>query len=476
MSQNRDVDLFERLPSELFRPLTSVRKQLNWRILVRLYQTLFEEEYLESDYGHDRGLVLDCIDAVLNQHGTLWCSEDDEAAENVASDVRARVNLAYYALRNSGWLDEDTRGLRKYVTMRPAVSQCLAALIELSEGRPLVVTGALKNMRAALMEISRDPSGQADRLVELTKDAGRFARHVNSVRGAIRDLYDAIQGNIPAREIVRTFFDEFLREIFIRDYASLKTTDNPLAVRSELLRVISHLRYDPNKQAVLQNGYQDLFPSLRFEEAVLRLEQDLSKLEHVFLNIDRQLEAVDQMKARYERRVDTVIDYATRSSHRLGKKLKQLILDLSRIDEGISVRVPMIGIESFSEARFPPERKPRVVPAPTQVKRRAVSDEARERSARERAAREAIRIDAAILQKYLDTQFGKRRTQELKNFTVNSVQDYFCVLHILRAARLPGGGPQRLKQALSRFHLKPTDDRFENSYFAMRNIIITRRE
>jgi len=473
----QDVDLFERLPPELFRPLTSCRKQLNWRILVRLYQTLFEEEYLETEYGHDRALVINCIDAVLNQYVSLWQHDeiDDELAENT-NDLRVRVNLIYYSLRDTGWLDEETRGLRKYVTMSPAVTQCLAALIELAEGRPLVVSGALKNMRATIMEINRDPTGQGDRLIELAKDASRFARHVNSVRGAIRDLYNAIQGNIPAREVVCTFFDEFLREIFIRDYANLKTTDNPLIVRSELLRIVSHLRYNEEKHGLLRASYQDLFPNITPEEANIRLEQDFTKLEQVFLNVDRQLDAVDQMKARYERRVDTVIDYATRTSHRLGKNLKSLIADISRLDDAITVKSPLIDLEVYGESRFPPERKARVSPTPTAVHKRKVSDKAKEKSARERASRRAIRIDDKILQNYLDSQFSHRRTQELKNLTIDSVRDYFCVLHILRSSHLTRGKPHRLTKTLSRYHFKSTDDWFESNYFSMRNIIITRRD
>lgn len=465
-------DLFDRIPPELFRPLVSVRQRLNWRVLVRLYQTLFEEEYLENEYGHDRSVVLDAIEAVVAQNTALWKAENPDDEDAPSTDPHHQI---YYSLRDAGWLDEETRGLQKYVSMRPAVSQCLAALIELAEGRPLVVSGALKNMRATILEIDADPTGQADRLVELAKQSGHFARHVNSIRGAIRELYDLIQGNVPAREIVRTFFDEFLREIFIRDYANLKTTDNPLAVRSELLRIVSSLRYDAHKRLILQKGYQDLFPNLTEDEASLRLDQDFSKLEQVFLNVERQLESVDMMKARYERRVDTVIDYATRTSNQLGKKLKALITDLNRQDEWITVRVPLSGQEGLGEARLAQERQPRKPPEPAQVRRREVSRETREKIERERAARQAIQVDDQALQDYLSRQLGTRRTLEMKDLTVESVRDYFCVLHLMRAAHLAGDKPQQFKKTFSQYNLSPTSDWFENTYFLMKNVIITKQ-
>ncbi len=470
-----DHDLFTRLPADLFRPLASPRQRLYWRVLVRLYQTLFEDDFTESEYGHARALVVNTIETVLNQYTSLWVDDPDE--EDSGGDARLRANLVYNKLRQCGWMEQDRRAYHDYVTMPPRVSQCLAALIELAEGRALVMTGALKNMRATIREIQARPEGQADRLVELAKDALRFSRHLNSIRGAIKGLYDNIRGDLPAREIVNSFFDDFLREIFIRDYTTIKTTDNPLAIRNELLSVLSALRYQQDKLQALQDGYRSLYPG-DAEQARRHLEQDLSRLEQVFLNIERQLDAIDTMKVRYEKRVDTVIDYATRTTRPIGKELARLITQLSAdgaAPAGRGLKVPLLGGEGLGESRFQTPRRFRPPPAPGVLRQRGLSDDAKQRLALERAARQAIQIDDNALLEFMATQMGERHRVELAELVIHSVRDYFCVLNMLRAADFGRGARRLFPRFCRQYELSGGEHWVRTDYFNSRNIIINKR-
>ena len=471
-----DKDLFQQLPEALFRPLASSRQRLNWRVLVRLYHTLFEEDYSDSEYGHSRALVIDAIEAVLGQHGDLWVPDPDDPESG--NDIRQRSGLIYRSLRKAGWLDEERRGYHHFVTMAPRVAQCLSALVELSEGRALVVSGALKNMRASMLEILSKPEGQADRLVEMAKDAIRFSRHLGSIKGAIKALYDNIKGDLPARDIVNAFFDDFLSEIFIRDYATIKTTDNPISIKTELLNIIGRLRYDDNKRAVLQAGYDALYPNDALQ-AKHHLEQDLSRLEQVFANVERQLDAIDTMKVRYEQRVDTVIDYASRAgSQTFSRELGRIVGALARYadkEPDAAVLMPMLPLENIGESRFPVPRRQQPPPKPNVLRSRTVSDEARARIAVERAARRAIQIDDAALDDFLSRQMASHETLESRQLVVETVRDYFCVLNLQRAARMQHAAKRQFPKAMQQYRLQPTEEWVENDFFKMRNVIISKR-
>jgi len=443
---------------------------------VRLYQTLFEEEYGDSEYGHARTLVVNTIETVLNQYTGLWVDESDDEEDN-SGDIRLRANLVYNKLRQCGWMEQDRRAYHDYVTMPPRVSQCLAALIELSEGRALVMTGALKNMRATIREIQARPEGQADRLVELAKDAARFSRHLNSIRGAIKGLYDRIRGDLPARDIVNAFFDDFLREIFVRDYTTIKTTDNPLAIRNELLSVLSSLRYQPDKQQILLQGYRALYPGAD-DDAQAHLDQDLSRLEQVFINIERQLDGIDAMKVRYEKRVDTVIDYATRTTRPIGKELTRVIDSLNALGEKhpeLLLRLPLQHPEVIGESRFQAPRRFRPPPQPGVLQERSLSSGAKERLALERAARQAIQIDDKALVAFVETQMGARHSVELPDLVIHSVRDYFCVLNVLRSARFDAGARRIFPRFSRQYQLTGTEQWIETDYFKARNIVISKR-
>ena len=445
---------------------------------MRLYGTLFDEETEVSEYGHDRDRVIDTVVTVLQQNPSLWVDDETELIED--GSLRGRANFTYHALRKSGWLEEDRRGYKDYVAMPPRVNQCLGALIEIAEGRALVMTGKLKSIQAGMREVLANPADQADTLTELAKEASRFSRHLNSIRGAIKGLYDQIRGNIPAREIVATFFDDFLREIFIRDYAAIKTTENPLTIRDELLGIVSKLRYTNDVKELLLNGYRKIYIGQNADECASYLDRDISRLEQVFLNIERQLDAIDSMKVRYEQRVDTVIEYATRSPRTIGKDLKRLTGALVRHDENTpiisGVHLPFLWPEPYGESRCAIARQPRQSPVPRVIQRNSVSIEIRERAQQERAALRAIHINDNALQDFLDSQLGNRRTEETAGLIVRNIHDYFCVLNLQRAARSPESAHKMFPDVMRRYVLSPTDDWVESDYFHTRNVIITRRE
>lgn len=467
-----EKDLFNQLPDELFRPLAAQNHRLYWRILTRLYNSIFEDDIEESEYGHAREYIVDNIENALSQYGELWLENPEEETK----DIRSRANSVYYHLRDSGWFKEERYAYHDYVSMPPRVSQTLSALIDISEGRALVVSGVLKNMRATILEINANPEGQADRLTVITSDARRFSRHLNSIRGAIQDLYEQIKGNVPAREIVQIFFEKFLREIFIRDYAVVKTTENPLSIRDELLTTVNTLRHDAIKRNLLVESYKTLFPDKK-DKAEHFLDKDLSRLESVFNGIDRQLDAIDAMQLRYSRRVDTVIEYHTRSPLSMGKDIHRLIQVLTQNELEASkqgIRMPLNYIEKIGQERFQTPRKKHIPPPPSVVKKRKVSIAAKLKMASERAARQEVLINDNKLLSFLDVQLKHQRTMETQEFIINNVGDYFCLLKIQRAAHFPQGAVGEFRHSLKRYAFHSTDDWVENEFISAKKVIVTR--
>jgi len=467
-----EKDLFNLLPEKLFRPLASKNCRLHWMVLSRLYTAIFDEEIEESEYGHAREFVIDNIEQTVSQYGHLWI----EKTEEEAGDIRSQSNLVYYKLRDAGWFNEKAVAYNFFVSMPPRVSQVLSELIHISEERSLMVGGGLKNMRALVRDIYEEPEGEAGRFIEMVKDAKRFSRHLNSIRGAIFDLYENIKGNVPAREIVQSFFEKFLRKIFIKDYANVKTRDNPLSIRDELLSTVNSLRYNDEKRSVLIAGYKELFPD-EVDKAEYYFEQDLSALERVFSGIEHQLDAIDAMQLRYSRRVDTVIEYHTRSPLSIGKELRSIIDVLVRHekkDPDYEVRMPLNYSEVIGEARFQTPRQKRLPPPPTFVVNRQISEEVKEKLARERVAREAVQVNDEALLSFLDAQLKQHRTLETQDFVIQSVRDYFCLLHIQRLAQFPKWNKQTYRKALSHYRLTPTNDWADNAYISSQKVIVTR--
>ena len=148
--------LFERLPEAIFKPLGSSLNRLYWRVLERLHVKLFEEDVDVSEYGHARQEVIRVIESVIESYPSLWLPDDEEVSEP-DTPINVRANQMYSRLLSCGWLQEERRGYHTFVSMPHNVSQLMSSLLEIAEGRPLVMTGKLKSIRAAIQEVCYRP-------------------------------------------------------------------------------------------------------------------------------------------------------------------------------------------------------------------------------------------------------------------------------------------------------------------------------
>lgn len=475
--QGLSTEIFNKLPDGVFRPLASANKALYWKVLVRLFHSYFDDDSDVTDqHRRSRTVIVGSITSVVEQNSSLWI--DDDGDTEPCSGARARSGQVYRYFCDSGWLEETRSGYSYYVSMAPRVSQLLSALLEISEGRALIMTGKLKSLRSDMREALSDPESSADLLVEATKDAKRFSRHLGGIRGSIKSLYDQIKGNIPAKDIVSTFFDDFLSDILVRDYAAIKTTENPLSIRDELLRIVSSLRHVDEKKALLLKGYLKIYARESNSNASLYMEKDLSQLESVFSHIDNQLDAIDSMKLTYEQRVDTVIEYASRTPRSLGLNLKRLITALvnhAEKEPSILLALPLIDGERISQERLAQPKTPKTSPAPRPLKKSRLSSEVINRSKMERAARMMIHVEDKDICNFLDAQMDAQRTIEVKDLKPKNIHDYFCILALQRSAVSPSGSSAQPSKMDENFSLSATADWVENRYINLLNIIITRK-
>lgn len=471
-------NLFAHLPPGIFKPLARARHRLYWQVLLRLYEEHFDDDLEIREYGHSRSIVVETIQATLDQYPLLWIAEQEsDDPPELETDASGRPGYIYRELCKTGWLEEERHGYHDFVIMTPRVLQLMAALLEVADGRALVMAGKLKGLKASINEVYADPENSADTLTEMAKEAGRFARHLNSIRGALKGLYEAIKMDTPAREVVSTFFNDFLKDLLRRDYTSIKTTDNPLIIRDEILRVIGALRYEADTHRALLAGYNRVFADLDSKERVILMDRDLFKLEQVFNNIERQLDSIDAMKLRYEQRVDTVIEYTMRSPANLGKRIQSLIGALAQaIDAGDELRIPgpLVVPEPVGTARYAKPRIQRPPPKPRPTKSRTVSQEALERSRRERAAKAATQIDDDKLANYLSRQFGIALTLSTEDLRIENVEDYFCALMLHRSSKTASKGKAEFPEAMKGVDVSATNNWVETDYLHVPQIILTR--
>ncbi len=470
--------LFDKLPSDIFRPLTSSYRLIYWRILESLQETLFEMDDAPDDLGYLKAEVLEIIEKSIASNVTLLPTENIEESNDAPE---RKPHHFYNDLYKSGWLHEQKRGFRVYVSMPQAVNALLTALMDIADARPLMAQGELLGFRDRISSIVEDPYKNANNMRALAKSARLFSRHLNSIKGSIKLLYDRITPDAAYSETVDLYFDNFIGEIYSRDYMAIKTSDHPLKIKEHILNRVSLLRFNKEKYNQLLNGYTDFDP----DNGEQSLEKDLSLLERVFDRVEKQLDAIDTMGSRYNKRVDAVIAYAKRIPKSNAKLIQKIILTLnkaSKTNPSVTVAIPICATDLIGQERFRKPTKPResAKPKPVSLKKPPTPEILilQAKQAREIEVMKMILFTDQSALNFLDEALGPNVSLELSSIPIRGIADLFQVIHLQRLANasvLRGNDfNKQYPKLMSRYQLSPMKNVFDNEYIEMKDVAINR--
>src|ERR1700761_7862448 len=102
------MKLFGDLPEPLFKPLSGPKKHVYARLLMRLYERVYSARILETPLREE---VVRQIEIGLSEAGIG--SSEDLREDNAEDQGGGQAHyLAYYRLKNTGWLVEENEKWR----------------------------------------------------------------------------------------------------------------------------------------------------------------------------------------------------------------------------------------------------------------------------------------------------------------------------------------------------------------------------
>jgi hypothetical protein len=315
--------------------------------------------------------VLRQIEIGLSESGigsTEQLSED--GAENqVASQAHY---LAYYRLRDTGWLTEETEKWRVYVDMNPDAFMVLGAITDFGNSR-VRVAGAVVDVKNNLEAAFREPETMAQGLANAHDTALRFARSMRRILAGMREIEDQILGNPNAASILRTFFQDFVDGLLIADYKQLKTSNNPYRHRRTIASVAGDMLADAEciskiARAYIEQGVVSAGSTIATAEE--RIIAELAKIKSVFEDVGPFMDKIEDFRDRLERRIRTTVHYMDIMGEGSAERVARLVESLSALNtENVEVRLrsPDVGLPITSLALYTPP-PPRVPPERTRFK------------------------------------------------------------------------------------------------------------
>jgi len=363
------VKLFGYLPETLFKPLSGPKKHVYAQILIRLYERVYSARILETPLREE---VVRQIEFALKEFGIASTAELVEGDTDEDQTVGRADLVAYYRLRDTGWLTEESEKWSSYVDMNPDAFMLLGAIVDYGNSR-VRVAGAVVDVKNNLEAACRDPETMAQGLANAHETALRFARNMRRILAGMREIEERILGNPSAAAILRTFFQDFVDGLLIADYKQLKTSNNPYRYRRTITALAADMLADPLCLGKIARAYLDqgvMGTGATLAGADLRVHTELEKIRSVFEDVGPFMDKIEDFRDRLERRIRTTVHYMDMVGEGSLERIVRLIDELARSDcdsVDIALSAPDVGLPITELALYTPPA-PRTPPQPTRFR------------------------------------------------------------------------------------------------------------
>lgn len=473
------MNIFERLPPQIFAPLTGSNNRRSWALIEKLYDTFFApdriptytEGYLSTEITKDIERFL--LDA-------SWESEDE--ADNGLTPLNIRANQIYRRLVATGWLAEEKIGHVDYVNMRPLISRLIETLAQLVNDGPQLLGGNILMVYNQIKSVPDDPRGQASGFITAAKSCGQLINALGSMTMRVKDLMDELAKEADTPVIVRRFFTEHISNFYIRDFRQLRTRDHPLRLRYEIIEAVQRIIHHPQSRKALLEGYNDQLGG-KIDDVEEQLERDVSKFTKLY-DVEMYLERMDRTIDSATKRAMALLNYRLKASERLEEVIRNVASAINLAEKGglaperaMLSPMPIVGDYLI---RLPVQERPK--PIRTSMKKREIDVEERARRMLRKLMVSHRDATPAAMRRYVERHIQPGVSVRAADLPIMGVEDAVAYLVLSRLASISTHDPEALKRnpLLRRLDFAATsgdrNQRADTPYFNTPDFVVTRRD
>lgn len=472
------MPLFRRLPDDLFKPLSGPNRHVYVEILSQLH-ILFFGEGGASIFPSDKTVRTEIEETLISLSLRDWVPEDDdETLLEIPNNAAGYAWRAYRRLIRCGWLEEEPDGYATRVVIPPDVGRLLSALVEIASQRTRLYGGMVQSIYNNIRQVGLQPDEQAAALADAARQAHEFFLHLRSLAYGLRELSKSLKDIHDPRQLLGSFFTDFVEEFLVADYKTLHTQENPFRFRAEILRVVRELRFSLVATETLPNAYLRLRIVKTSAEALRRVDSDFQTLQRVFEEADDHLARIDAFRSSLERRVAESVRYLDKTQPGAAARLARIVSRLAAIDEAmLEVAPPLHRVVRVLPMSPKSPRSPistKQPPEPQCLRLRVANPAYTERI---RAVREYLKrrqIDPKRIEEYLERSLSGQREISARNLFIETVEDFVAFSHLrqLQQFEQMGRAGQRLVQG---YEIRHSDEFHENQWLRFKDFTVIRR-
>lgn len=288
------MNLFQIIPQDFFKPLTSKYKTTYIDCLRLIYNTY----KTELSFGVDKEIIVAELEHYFDSQPVTDMVFDEDDNE-VARDSRAKANAIIRRLKDSGWIEyELANDFKVKVNLFDYAATMIESFTKIIRNEELEYQSLVSQIHATLLNqdgYAKPYEYIIKRVVENTEELMVGLKKLNT---NIKKHIDAITNEKSAGEIVQDFF-LYHKDIGSKAYHRIKTSDNISHFRGTIIENLYSVLNDENifKRAV--QGYMEIEQVQDQAEAQDMLRSKILSIISAFRNYDDIISEIDYKHAKY---------------------------------------------------------------------------------------------------------------------------------------------------------------------------------
>ena len=309
--------LFDILPGDFFKPLTSKYRQEYADCIMRLFNAFKPE----ISYGVEREIVVKEL-ADYFEADDVEMSFDDET---FVSDAREKANGVIAMLKRCGWIEyeQETNHQINVVLCEYAIP-VIESMNRVIREEEAEYQGIISQIHASLQ--NEELYGKPYELIikGVQENTERLLSELKKLNASIKRHMDRQTNDMGADEILNHFF-EYHRNIGSKAYLRMKTSENISYFRTAIIERVERMMENREIMERAVAGYMEVEETEDEDQAYDRVIAILMDIKSSFYRLDDIIEEIDRKHTRYMRSAVMRARFLLATGNNLEGKLSKIL-------------------------------------------------------------------------------------------------------------------------------------------------------
>lgn len=309
--------LFDILPADFFKPLTSKYRQEYADCIMRLFNAFKPE----ISYGVGREIVVKEL-ADYFEVDDVEMSFDDET---FVSDAREKANGVIAMLKRCGWIEyEQEVNHQINVVLCEYAIPVIESMNRVIRDEEAEYQGIISQIHASLQNEELYTKPYELIIKGVLENTERLLSELKKLNASIKRHMDKQTNDMGADEILDHFFD-YHQNIGSKAYLRMKTSENISYFRTAIIERIERMMESPEIMERAVAGYMEVEETEDPDQAYDQVIGILIDIKSSFYRLDDIIEEIDRKHARYMRSAVMRARFLLATGNNLEGKLSKIL-------------------------------------------------------------------------------------------------------------------------------------------------------